>query len=86
MNKLKYIWFLIERRFNIEFGLLYPKVGIDFIYDDNCGFKEIGVGLSFIGTVRLAYVFGFSHLSYKTFKVYKNNKNEWDKTLNEINN
>ena len=20
MNKLKYIWFLIERRFNIEFG------------------------------------------------------------------
>lgn len=86
MNKLKYIWFLIERRFNIEFGLLYPKIGIDFIYDNCGGFNEIGIELSFIGTVRLAYIFGYSHLSYKEFVVYKTKKNEWEKTLNEINN
>lgn len=78
MNKLKYIWFLIERRFNIEFGLLYPKIGIDFIYDNCGGFKEIGIEMSILGTVRLTYVFGYKHLSYKGFIDYKNKQREWD--------
>lgn len=77
MNKLKYIWFLIERRFNIEFDLLYPRIGIDFIYDNCGGFKEIGIEISIVGTVRLAYVFGYKHLSYKRYIEYENKKKEW---------